>query len=189
MQKTCDRLNRQSTELTYNTNGQPLDTRTPKPNGSGGWATTTNTYTVRGELWKATDTFGYTEFTNDENGKLRYRKNRCGYTWELTYNKDNQLEDMVSPVTTRTWQKRYDARGLLHTVQELSGQLTTLTPDNMGRVQYLDDPLSRITSTYDDEGRLDTLQENTTGAPLIDRDYDALGRLIKYQHGSDYTLQ
>ena len=29
--------------------------------------------------------------------------------------------------------------------------------------------------------RLDTLQENTPGAPLIDRDYDALGRLTRYQ--------
>jgi RHS repeat-associated protein len=36
---------------------------------------------------------------------------------------------------------------------------------------------------------LDTIQESTAGAPLIDRNYDALGRLTRYQHGSDYTLE
>ena len=36
---------------------------------------------------------------------------------------------------------------------------------------------------------LGTLHENAPGAPLIDRDYDALGRLTRYQHGADYTRE
>jgi YD repeat-containing protein len=182
-------LNRQLADLTYNINGQSFETRTPMPTASGGWSTTTHTYTDRGELWKAIDAFGFTEFTNDENANLRYLRNRLNNTWEFTYNDDNQLEDTISPNPAHRMEKRYDARGLLHTVTEPSGQLTTYTPDALGRVNVLDDPLGRITYTYDNEGRADTVQENTAGAPLIDRDYDPLGRLTRYQRGADYALE
>ena len=188
-QQTYDRLSRQRTNLSYNSNGQSLATKTPMPNASGGWATVTHSYNARGELWKATDAFGDTEFTPDENGNLRYRKDRRGHTWEFTYNGDNQIEDAISPVTTRKLQKRYDNRGLLHTDTEPSGQLTTYTPDSLGRVASVSDSVSNISYTYDDGAGVHTHQESTTGAPLIKRYFDPLARLIKYEHGSDYTLE
>jgi len=188
-QRTFDRLNRQRTNLTYNANGQTLDTKTPKPSAGGGWVTKTTRYNARGELWKVEDALGYSEFTPDDNGNVEYRKNRRGHLWQFTYNDDNQLEDTISPNPAHVLQKRYDARGLLHIVTEPSSQLTTYTPDTLGRVDLLSDAVSNIDFAYDDEGRLDTVQESTAGAPLMDRDYDALGRLTRYQHGSDYTLE
>jgi RHS repeat-associated protein len=188
LHRTFDRLNRQQIEQTYDINGRSADTRTPQPNAGGGWSTTTNSYTSRGELWKAQDAKGLTEFNHDENGNLRFRKNRRDYTWEFTYNDDNQPEDSVSPLAP-PMEKRYDARGLLNTVKEPSGQVTTYTPDSLGRVDAATDGVSSIDLSYDAESRVDTIQESTAGSPLIDRNYDALGRLIRYQHGADYTVQ
>ena len=169
VQRTYDPLNRQRSDLTYNTNGQSWDTKTPMPHAGGGWATTTNTYTARGELWKATDAFGYTEFTNDENGNVWKRRDRRGKTWRFTYNDDNQIEDTISPETARRWERRYDTRGLLHTLKEPSGQVTAYWPDAVGRVGLAVNDLGSITYSYDDKGRPDTVQESAAGSPLIDR--------------------
>jgi YD repeat-containing protein len=60
----------------------------------GGWSTATNLYTARGELWKATDALGVTEFTHDDNGNLRYRKNRRNRTWEFPYDDAGQVRSI-----------------------------------------------------------------------------------------------
>jgi len=189
--RTFDQLDRERASHTYDVNGRSRQTITPKPNAGGGGATVTHTnyYTARGELWKTQDPFSrFTVFGYDDNGNLASRQNRRQKTWTFTYNDDNQPEDTISPLG-RTLAKGYDGRGLLHTVTEPSGQLTTYTPDALGRVDLISDPIGNIDFTYDDEGRVDTVQESTAGAPLLDHNYDALGRLIRYQHGSDSTLE
>lgn len=188
VRRVFDRLNRQRADLTYDTNGRNRDLSVPRPNASGTWSTTTASYTARGELLNAQDPIGLTEFTNDDNGNLQSRKNRRNGTWQFTYNLDNQLWDTISPLT-RAWQKRYNNRGLLQTVTEPSGQSTTLTPDLRDRVASLSDAIGNIAFAYEKDGLVNTVQESAAGSPLLDRDYDALGRLIKYTHGVDYTLQ
>ena len=96
---------------------------------------------------------------------------------------------MMSVTTSpgnKTVQKRYNARGLMETVTEPSGQTTTFHYDSMGRVDDSVDAVGTIDHAYDEAGQSDTI---TQGATVIDRDHDALGRLTKYQHGTDYTLQ
>jgi RHS repeat-associated protein len=186
VRRVFDPLNRQQADLTYDTNGRNQNFSVPQPNTGASWATTTNSYTARGQLWKAQDpSLQTTELGYDDSGNMQSRKNRRLQTWQFTYNGDNQLQDMISPLA-RSWQKRYNDRGLLWTLKEPSTQTTTFNYDNMGRVSTATDPLAAITYGYDDESRVDTITES--GA-VIDRDYDALGRITQYKHGTDYTLQ
>ena len=181
-----DPLTRKRVVSTYDGNGRPEYSSTPKPNTGTGRATSQTEYTGFGEVFKAHDPLGnFTQFQYDSGGNLQTRTNKRNHAWTFTYNDDNQLEDTTSP-GNKTVQKRYNARGLLETVTEPSGQTTTFHYDSMGRVDDSVDAVGTIDYAYDEAGQSDTITE---GATVIDRDYDALGRLTKYQHGTDYTLQ
>lgn len=55
-------------------------------------------------------------------------------------------------------------------------------------MESMEDALGTTNFDYEADGRIDTVQENTPNAPLIDRDYDALSRLIRYRHGFQFGL-
>jgi RHS repeat-associated protein len=185
-----DELGRIRSAQTYDANGRPFTTGAPRPNATGGIGNTTQYYYPRGEASRQVDAAGKeTAFTYDGNGNLRTHKNRRGRTWEFTYDDDNRLKDTFSPRGYRT-QRIYDARGLPDLLIEPSLQTTDFTPDIMGRVGRAVDAVGAIDYSYDEEGRTDLVTETISGAAkVLDRDYDALGRLIRYRQGNDYTLE
>ncbi|MDH4455803.1 MAG: DUF6531 domain-containing protein, partial [Verrucomicrobiota bacterium] len=181
-----DPLTRKRVVSTYDGNGRPEYSSTPKPNTGTGRATSQTEYTGFGEVFKAHDPLGnFTQFQYDTGGNLQTRTNKRNHTWTFTYNDDNQLEDTTSPGNKKV-EKRYNARGLLETVIEPSLQTTTFHYDSMGRLDDSVDAIGTIDYAYDAAGNTDTI---TQAATVIDRDYDALGRLTKYQHEADYTLR
>ena len=73
----------------------------------------------------------------------------------------------------------YNAAGDLLTVTDHLGNLTTITPDTLGRKVNMTDPdMGFWQYTYDKNGNLITRTDNKTPPQIITFDYDAINRIV-----------
>jgi len=101
---------------------------------------------------------------------------RLGKTTSYTYNADRELTLVTDPAN-RTVQQSYTPAGLLSTLTDQNGHVTTWTRDDEGRVttkQYADS--TSVTYSY------------TPAAGLLGQVTDALGQVTTYGYNSDATL-
>jgi RHS repeat-associated protein len=165
-----------STEYRYNGAGQR--TRIIDPNGTA-WIWS---YGANGLLESFTDPFGKaTTFSFDSSGNLLSRTDRMGRRIDFQYDSANQLTREAWD-TGRFTTYTYDAAGSLLSATDPESSLT-MTYDNLGRLFSVDNlgsphaPRVAITYSYDANGNTIQVQDSLGG--ITNYTYDALNHLSR----------
>ncbi|MBK8475196.1 MAG: RHS repeat-associated core domain-containing protein [Opitutaceae bacterium] len=118
--------------------------------------------------------------TYDAAGRNDSLRNARGKTWLFGFTATGQPETLTTPLSRLT-DTDFNALGQPTTVTEPSLQSTAFTYFDDARPHTSTDALGTITSSYDANGRLETVVE---GGKTITRHYNALGQLDTFTDGA-----
>ena len=103
----------------------------------------------------------------------------------FSYDNEGREIRLTFPGGSRHIDYGHDPRGLVTSVTQPSGKVTTYNYDDAGRVVTRTDDVGATSYIYDANNRLLT---TTEGAAVITRSYDALDRLTTFTDGQGNTL-
>ncbi len=121
----------------------------------------------------------------DAAGNVTGLTNFAGKSYGWSFTPLNQVDTLTTPLL-RESKRTYDARDLLWTVKQPSGNTATLTYFDDQKLRQIVDPVGTISFDYDAKGRLWTVTE---GNATLTREYDGLDRLKRFTDGSGNQLQ
>ncbi len=160
----------------YNAAGQLVEETFPDA------PTVTYDYDPRGQLWKATDARGTTEFTYDNADRLQRVAYPSGRWIEYTYDDAGRRIRMVDH-TGFVVAYRYDASGRLEELRDADGRvIVTYRYDTAGRLEREDKGNETYSIyAYDAVGRVDRITHFAPDGSInsfFDYAYDAVGRRV-----------
>lgn len=120
----------------------------------------------------------------DSGGNQTSWRDRRGNVWTFAYDKENRRTGTTSP-QNRTTGQAYNARGLLGTITEPSGQATTLSYDGRRRLTSKTDGVGTVSYTLNDASEVTAV---TQGAVTLGRTYHASGRVATYTNGAGEAI-
>ncbi|MEI6197041.1 MAG: hypothetical protein WCS42_22225, partial [Verrucomicrobiota bacterium] len=147
---------------------------------------TSQTFDARGSLLKLTDGAGHFSLRSyDAAGNQVILTNRNGKKWQFQFDGANRLTNTLTPLG-RTMGLTFDKRGLVKTVCEPSGELTTNIRDPKGRLFSRADSVATTHFDYDNNDRVTGVTES---GKTNSWDYDAHNHLSSYRDVSGNLIQ
>ncbi len=154
-------------------------------------------WSKRGELLKVTDNANNTVLrVYDAAGNQVAFTNRNVKKWQFFYDGANRLTNTVSPLG-RSSSVTFDNRGLVRTMREPSGQMTTNFYDAKGRLTNRLDSVASTIFSYDandnvtsitNAGQASSLSQTFDAYNHVSSFKDVYGNLIQYKYDANGNL-
>ena len=139
----------------------------------------------RGQVVADENGLGHTAVSGyDYNGNQIAWSGRRGQLWQTLPDAEGRLIRAKSPLL-RTTTQIWNARGLLETVTEPSGQVTTMGYDGRRRLTSSSDGVGTISYTLNNAGEATAV---TQGAAVLGRTYHASGEVATYTNATGETI-
>nr|WP_304981174.1 RHS repeat-associated core domain-containing protein [Alkalihalobacillus sp. AL-G] len=177
------------TDYTYDTNGNLIEQKRTKADGS--IVKTSYTNNSYGQWLTVTDTEGNTStFTYDSHGDLDTETDALGFVTDYTFDNAGRMTEKVSPkgslsgAVKENWTTHfvYDDEDNLIKVIDPNDQVTTYTYDKNNKKLSETDPLGRTTTyKYDGNGRVieKTIEKSATETLTTTYERDPNGNVIR----------